>query len=587
MALEKRYDYKISRGGTYLGMLDNVDSEFNYGLDINTGAAQLIIEVDKNAFVADMPPENLETEDGQLLQAEDGSVLTTEGAQDVVGSADSRTLIQNDNEVEVYEISADNPNGVLVFSGYITKWRAKFGKPGITITVLSKGIDLADYVIESGETLKASAVNEDTSLDGAFWGAAWAQQIFPTGSNINLSKIALKAKIDASTDPVIVTPVLCQGNPDNDMLTVIGGVGTYSMGAGNSILATFSPATVSETSYTEKEFSLSEDVTLTNGGSYYIRYHTTPGLNSTLKFRASNTLGTLPIEKAYYVAATANNSSYDLAYSTSKDTMYIKLYESTGNTTSLYSTTEVADIVRDVIDNYNSQGGVVTYDSNSIDDTGVTVTYQFVLATALEGVQKGLDLAPYNFYWYVDPATQLLYFKETPTTADHLFVLGRHIEDLELEASVENNKNVVYFSGGDTGGGENLFSKYSNADNIEALGRQRLERRSDNRVTVAATADAIGNSVLDQGDGEDYQSPLTISDEYYDISTINPGDVVGFGGFGNFIDQLLLQIARVERYPHYVVLTLGILPERASGTLKDIETDLAYLQTIDNPDAPS
>ena len=72
-----------------------------------------------------------------------------------------------------------------------------------------------------------------------------------------------------------------------------------------------------------------------------------------------------------------------------------------------------------------------------------------------------------------------------------------------------------------------------------------------------------------------------------DLTTLKPGLVIGFNGFGTFVDQLLLQIVRIDYTPEYATLTLGIMPKRMSLTLQQITKGLLAQETIANPTSPS
>lgn len=583
----KRYLYKVFDDSEYLGMLENVVSEFSYSQDINSGAAQLSIEL---AMTVDTVGENVESisdEQGNPILDESSNPLTEESTPNIFGRYTGGTLVANNNVIKVYEYSNDDPNGQLVFDGYVTSIEANLGSTeNMVITVISRGVDLSEYVIQSGDTTVASAVLEDTTITGAYWGFALAQVIKPS-STISLSRVTVKVNGSASGGNVY----LYQGDPSTDVLTVIGGSGSYS--TTNTLLATIGGFAVSNSSSAEETFSLASPVTLSAGQTYYILIRSADGtltqnsIGTGVEFKASNTLGTLPIEKAYYARATINNSSFGLTYDTAKDTIYIKLIESTGNTTSTYTSQDPTAIFEDIITDYNGQGGVATYTDASTDNTGLSVTYTFNTNTALEGIQKCLELAPYDWYWYTDPGSLTAYFKQTATTATHRFIKGRHISSLKLRLTVDHVVNKLYFSGGDTGAGDNLYRVYTNSTSVTANGRQRLKRISDNRVTVAATANTIADNELDLNATESYESSAVISAANYDLTSINIGDTVGFRGFGGFIDSLVLQIVRLNKHADYLEVGLGRLP--VEQTKKTVQTlrDIVYLQTVDNPTTPS
>ena len=71
----------------------------------------------------------------------------------------------------------------------------------------------------------------------------------------------------------------------------------------------------------------------------------------------------------------------------------MEIWEDTGSTTVPYLSKDPSDILREVLDNYQSQGGRLTYDS-SIETTGTEVSYTFKSTTIYDALKKCLELAP-------------------------------------------------------------------------------------------------------------------------------------------------------------------------------------------------
>lgn len=115
-----------------------------------------------------------------------------------------------------------------------------------------------------------------------------------------------------------------------------------------------------------------------------------------------------------------------------------------------YLSVDPSDIIKDALNRFNSDGGIPSFDhgGTTIDDTGTDVSYTFNVNTILEVINKGLELAPTDWYWYYDQAINNVHFHARPTEPTHTFVLGKHIIDLNLEKYIEDLTNVVYFTGG-------------------------------------------------------------------------------------------------------------------------------------------
>lgn len=261
------------------------------------------------------------------------------------------------------------------------------------------------------------------------------------------------------------------------------------------------------------------------------------------------------------------------------------LVEVGGDTSITYNSYDPSDIARDVIDLYEAQGGVVSYDTISIDDTGNEVSYTFNTSTTLEAIKKVLELSPGDWFWYLDMANNFVNLHGRPTTPNHYFVLGKHIQKLDVEQYIEDIVNAVYFSGGEISPGVNLYKKYLDPDSEENY-RRGLLRISDNRVILEDSADIISRSEIERNNSPRYRSAVTILDKAYEIETIKLGDLIGFRNFGNYVDALTMQVVAIDYTPEKVQLQLDTLLPRISKRLEDIKRNLDKQETVLNPVTP-
>lgn len=578
-ALQTRYDYKIYRDGVYLGMLPNVTSDFGYSQSINTAATSLSITVGLSADTSHLAVEAIQTETPADLQAESSEVITTERYPDVVGN-NSNTLIRNNNDIKVYEISADNPNGLLVFSGYISRWNARFGsEDDIVLTCLNYGTELDNYLIQGNETTDQQQNTQDTSMttytDESFYSTSWlwAGQTFTTGTGVtNLSSITLR--LAATAGGTYVTVKLFSNAAE---------AFSASLGSTQQYISSATPA-----DYT---FTFPTAIPVSAGQSYFFSVSSFPATGCDIYYDNSDSYASGSMWVSSFGggggAAFAQTPCTVLAGSFPASDLYFTTTYSSGATSSPFLNSDPGVIVTDIIDSYNSRGGQVTYTIDSVWATTTEVDYTFQVNTILEGVKKCLDLAPSNWYWYVDPATNVIYFRETASVAAHTLILGKHIESLELMATVENVRTQVYFTGGSTGA-NNLYLTVSDTAALAANNqRVGLERITDNRVTLQSTGLSIAQGFLDNNNAETYETSVTIPASCYDISDLSLGEVIGFAGFGTIVDSLLLQIVSIKRTPDEVALSLGRLPRRQTAQVEAIERALREVQTVDNPDVPS
>lgn len=569
MILERKHVYKIYRNSTYLGTLPYVFSEFNYSQDINTGSAETTIEVGQGLDTAHEDVLNIETESGETLTTELGEVITTERSFEDIGNKDSGRLIASGNDVDIYEYSDDDPNGVLVFSGYISGWSNKVGEEDRTsITVISHGKDLDDYIYgNSAFTLQTS---QTTSSD--YWPLGnIGQQVYAyysigqtfIGLSYTLSKIVLKLGAGNSylgyyPASVNVTLKFYTGTADNNSGVTLG-----------TLLDTITTTVTSPANAkTDYDFILTTPIALSSGTRYYILLYSTDYCD----------IGSSPSDSYANGAPIIYNGG---TYATSTGTLdlYFKLYSGAILTDAVFTSTDPSTMITNAL----TYGGRVT--EGDVDLTGLSLTYTFRLATVLEIINKCLELAPSGWYWTVDPATQQLTFKETAASPTHYFTLHKHLESIEVHSTIENIKNVVYFSGGPTAG-VNLLKLYSDTASL-AVNKRGLKRMSDNRVTVAATAQTLSESYMEEYSGEEFSSEITVLADTYDIDSIQLGDTVGFRSFGSFIDNLVLQVRSITRGTDYVKLTIGKLPLKSSTYVDDLKRSLENEQTLDNPNTPS
>lgn len=125
------------------------------------------------------------------------------------------------------------------------------------------------------------------------------------------------------------------------------------------------------------------------------------------------------------------------------------LLEGGVNTRVPFLSLDPSTILTQALTTFNTDGGIITYTQpGSVDLTGTVVTYTFNANTMLEVIKKCLELAPTDWFFYADLASNLLYFKPRPTDPDHYFFLGRHILGLSLEKTMEGITNDVLFTGG-------------------------------------------------------------------------------------------------------------------------------------------
>lgn len=581
--LEKKHIYRVYRNGTYLGKLSNVKSEFTYNQQINTAGAQLQIVVGQSADTANLPSSPILDETGVVITDEVSSPLLDEGAAEIVGDSNPDALIQNHNDIIVTEYSDYYPNGVVVYDGYISRWKANYGgNEDITITCLNQSQDLAHHITPGTDTAVIDQSHTSTNDSFGFWydAAQWPYgrygQTFTTGSGVtNLSSITLRLLQNTGLASGTATMYLWQATADP--LNGVPPIATATK-------------VIAGASYVDYSFVFG--VTVTPNTSYFFTLVADPassfGSATTWMGMASESPSTYIGGQIWVVLGTP--TTYVLPGT--PQSYYFKTYHTVTTTSKTYTNEDVTNILTDIFDYYVSDGGLVSAPPGGWAATGITIpTYAMKVTTILQAIQKIKELGPSDWYWYVDPATNILYYQQQGTTPDHYIVKGRHIQMLDLEATKENIINDVLFTGGNdgTGSGENVFVRVKDQDSIDA-GRVGLALPVDSRVDGtdgADTAIQLSQNLIDRNNAEAYSTTVTIIDGTYDTKLYNMGDMVKPENFGTFPDTLLLAIVARNPIRDGITLTLGVLPKRASEQVEAIQKGLFDAQTLDNPDVPS
>lgn len=564
--IPKTYRYDVYNGTDYVGTLNpkTVSSEFVYSQLINTAGAQL--EIKLATRFEDIGAE-LETD---LLVDEDGNYIVDELGNNII--LGTRYDFENvpialGNRVIATCFYNEHPNGLVVFDGIITNWAADFENDTVAIQVDSHGIRLDNYIIDTDSDVGVvqETYNQEWFLspaDPVIPEPDKVAQTFQLATSALLQSISVPIRRDSALSCVISLEVY-EGTPASPgaLIAQVSERSITNQEVQFVEIALTSPVALAAS--TEYHFVVTNVGQLSSSWAFpYIAYQDTDVYASGQMYTNQGGAG--------WIAQT-----YDLGF---------RLNTSSGSVGGAFSIADPANIVRTALDIFNAKGGLVTYSADSIDNTGVAVDYDFKLGTVQEAIKKALELSPNSWYWYANPADNLVYFKQLNTAADHLLIKGNHISGLKLERSIQEMVNAVYFSGGDTGSGENLFIKKLSASSIAQYG-QWLSRISDNRVTQEDTATKIALSEMNQT--PEFRSDVVIPCSVYDTESIKPGETVGFAGFGNLADTLRLQIVGLRRTSYTIELTLGSLPPRQTAEIDKIKRGLVALETIDNPDVAS
>lgn len=565
-----RFDYKVySRDGAYLGLLPKVTSKFGFAQDINSAGSSIVISCGqfvKNETTASP----LLTEAGDIITTENDLPIMATSTELLVttGESPDDAIFKNSNRVKVWMYNRYYPNGKLMFSGQINRVEFKYGSadPTVKLTVYSDGLDLNNFIARGypfAYTQDAFQPNYATGITatfyGGFKGAGWTTfgQTWKVGGAVNnLGAISLSLKGTANVT------VSVYDNPNGNLL------GSTTQAVNNG-------------AQTETQFAFSNLIPVTPGGTYFFAIWLEPGQSIIVYCENPGTYADGQAYQSDYAGGSGGGS-----FLIGTADLYFKTFSGLPTTTTTYSTDDpVTEMAHGILLDYNSRGGYIT--ERDFEATGLSLTYTFVVATILDALKKIIELCPAGYYSYIDLGTAEIDIKQISDTADFTVVRGRHITELNLALTIEQVKNYLLLSGGPTAG-VNLYREYTDASSASAYGI-RTATKSDNRITLAATADAIGDSFTEENASELQETTLIVKDENVDITQFTPGVTIGFKNFGNFIDDMVLQVVRRE--PNFsdgiAVLTLGRLPVRMNDEVQRLSRELLNEQTLANPSAPS
>jgi len=435
---------------------------------------------------------------------------------------------------------------------------------------------------QSIEPVLVSQENRTSTLSNGTWGN-WFQQTFTPKKDMTVQYLQFYAA--TATTSYSYNGYLSTGTPGGT-LTVTGGNATTSLSTTNIVYA---GETVSDTAFKTVTVVLDKPYQLTKGTLYIWEWGDTGaggGITKRLLRTASagDYISDIQVGPLYYANATINNASFPITTNSTYPALYFKVFENDPSVN----------------------------DGNSL--TNSTVDYTFKVQTLYEAANVIKDIAPENWYYYVDQGRKELHFKEMSKEPEHIFSLDKDIIDAKFDKRIEDIVNTVYFTGGDTGGGTSFYKKYVNSESVSLYGVKSL-KYTDTRVTTTATADLIGNNILATRSQPELRVTLEILDSNnnqnkgYDIESLKVGDVVAVRNITQAVglstwdiarydeakwdyniynlSSLNLQIQKIDYKEDSAIIYASTLPIDVNKRIEQINRNLEAIQTLYNPSTPS
>lgn len=564
----KKWEYKWYRSGEYRGLLSNVISnDFNLQEQINTAGSQIQIELGISFENAGAVVER------DFLVDENGDYIVTDALEKII-LAEESTIEEYpslNDVIQAYEYSDYYPDGLKVFEGDVINWTSSYKDAKTTITVASYGLDTDNYLVSvlPFKTISENTTRNDEEVIYPQWKTPLSQQIgvgqsFQATTTTTINTIDIQVRNgSALSGQLSATMYFYEGTPDSPsgLLGTVTRTISYSSGEWQTL-----------------SFTFAEDIDITISNTYSFAFY-------------SNEFGYYSIN-VFYVGTdnTAGFSDGQLykyndttGWSTDATTdMTFTLKSATSGVGNAFNSYDPSTIAERLIETLGDVGGRITTTDDSIGTTGTLVSYTFKYTKYIDALKKVVELSPSNWWWWIDPADNTYYLQPQPQIAEHTLTLGKDIIDINITRDITQVKNVIYFTGGDTGSGENLVANTSDQNSVERYGN-RLELITDNRVTSQATADILMASIIDEKRFPRYAVQCHVSDTALDTKLLKIGDAVGFANFNDVVNSLVLQIVGKQHTREGCILQLEIIPPTVSKRVEDIRRNLEAEQTRNNP----
>lgn len=597
----KKFRHRVyTKDGQFVGEWTDVASEPRYKHQINSPLSVMDLQLARTNRVGSRSVETLLTEsDEELLTESDETILAETAAASGLGAGtdldlnldykltayygEFMELLTESGEPmttesdEIVMVEDGAPAGRDLFTGYIEEWEDDIGgSETVSAHLISHSHELNNIMLETADTAiisNTSSTSEDGLSGGGPTDNTGVGQGFTMVGTVPVSRISIPMKRWGGDYPDSYPKVT---------LTLRAGTPT-SPGA---VVAT-AEAYVMNREFEEVSFVFDSYPTLTNALVYSFELTCdqaktggSPIYPVTFQTGTSYTDGT-----GYkYVGGAWASTTYDILF---------KTYEAGGDTTVPYLSQDPSQMRRSILEFARSRGARVSYDAESIEDTGTVVSYTFKSNTVAEALAKTLELAPADWYSWYDLGLNVDHFHARPTVVGKTLTVGKDIVNVKYRRSMRNIINDVYFSGG---GNPALF-KRTQDDASRQEWRRALAKVSDNRVVVEETAVIMSESRIERfadpvyaGTGRIISQVSYTSDEITGNTYLEDyllGLLLGFNGSGSVLDDLQLQHVGYTYSPDILDIEIGTLLPPVSKRIEDIRRNLDVLEQQNNPSAPS
>jgi len=501
------------------------------------------------------------------------------------------SVILFNNFVRILIFDNEAPNGEIIFTGYIDSYTVDHDEENISVMVRSHGAKLKDLIVYGASSIVASNYVFDSELrldpedDPGIPTFACVDTFTTAGGTTQLDAIKLRVYMyTVAVMQLSVHTSLADAKAGTNALGTVTG----QRGAFWAHIETF---------------TFGEAIPVSGSTAYWLRITNTGGPTPPSAIDGPVFLS--------YDDSSGSLESYDgTTWTSETGTLYYDIYENSLNTSVTYAQ-ELATTLKDIISQSANENSIIDYSPLSLQITGITDSYTFNTNTMLEAIKKIYDMAEEDWQWYIDPATNLLHFKEAPIIEDHTFTKGTSLISLVADKRSNEIYSDILFVGGDPGGGI-LYKRYTNNTTHENYGRRYL-RYYDGRVTVEATADQIADTLLEKHGIPELRVKITVQDNTnnsggYDIESIKLGDGVRLLNVGetnyslwdigifdasywdfniNQLSTIVFRISYIEYRLDEARIWLNVSPKSVSDIVGNTSNEFETDRYLDNPTAPT
>lgn len=594
--------YDSSRN--YIGdITKQISNEPSFKTAINTLHSNMALELAQNELSTATAVDTLVTDADELLVTDSdesllvdlaaavglgpGTTVEVNNEVDLVAyygrfeelvTDDGEPLVTDDDELLLVTDGA--PEGRTIFTGYMSQYELDFGDDdNLAINLLSHSKELDNIILETDDVLAMAhgTVNETQYMAYGLAGGGptdierLAQVFRYTGVTGSRGRLRMRAWPGWSSDIPATISIYTGTNP--------AAPGTLVASSSSFIEA--DPDNFRASTYIDWYF---DPATFTNGSDYIIFIDTDyakTGGNPTYPANFHTAFGGVANGELYYIG----NPGGDIpSWTATGADLWFELYTLGGATTRTFNSVDPGNILKQLLDFAALRGARVSYDTDSIELTGTTVSITFKTNTISEAIDAVLKTAPADWYYYYDYGENKLHFHPRPTEPTHYYTKGRDVVRLKIKRSIEKLITDVIFSGG---GNPALLIRKLDQTRINDW-RRALSKSSDNRVTVQSTAEILAQALIDQYGDPLYSGDLMIVRvEDFRVEDVTVGELSGFIAFGNMVDALAMQNMSLTYHPDHLDIQLDQLTAPVQKRIEDIKRNLELLEHADDPTSPT